>query len=260
MKKLLPIALLVVAPHVLFGESNYLDLVKKSLLNLIYQDPSCSGERFNFENRVRGKDWPSQAHTMIGLEGLNNIQFCLEDIIANNVPGDCIETGVWRGGATILMRAILKEHNITDRTVWVADSFEGLPTPNPQKYPADNYTFKINNDVLGVSLEVVQENFRRYGLLDNQVKFLKGYFKDSLPTAPIKQIALLRLDGDFYESTMDALVHLYDKVPVGGYIIIDDYEAMESCAKAVHDFRNKHGITEPMYRAGWSIVYWKKAR
>src|SRR5438105_3445116 len=112
--------------------SLYLDLMKSSLLNLIYEDPGYHGP-FNKEQRIDGKDWPTQAHTMIGLAGLNNIQWCLEDIMKNNIPGDCIETGVWRGGSVIFMRAIFKEYNCNDRIVWVADSFEGLPNPDPKK-------------------------------------------------------------------------------------------------------------------------------
>ncbi len=256
-KQLALLALLHMNVH---AQSNYLDLMKKCLLNTIYEDPSHQGQAFNLEARLAGKDWPSLAHTMIGIDGLNNTQFCMEDIIKNNVPGDLVETGVWRGGSVIFMRALLREYNITDRVVWVADSFQGLPTPNPKKYPADTYTFRIMNEVIGISLETVKNNFAKYDLLDGQVKFLQGWFKDTLPTAPIELIALLRLDGDFYESTMDTLTNLYPKLAVGGYIIIDDYEAMKACAQAVHDYRNAHNITDPIEPAGWSIVYWKKTK
>lgn len=238
----------------------YLDLIKKCLLNTIYEDPSFLLNLYNPEYRQQGRDWPTVAHTMIGMDGLNNIQMCLEDVIKNNIPGDCIETGVWRGGSVILMRAILKAHNVTDRTVWVADSFAGLPEPDSQKYPHDNYTFKVSetNKVLSISQETVQSNFAKYDLLDNQVRFLKGWFKDTLPHAPIEKLAILRLDGDYYESTMDALVALYPKLSVGGYLIIDDYVAMDACARAVEDYRHLHNITEPIEAAGWSIRYWRK--
>lgn len=246
----------------LFAQSLYLDLIKKCLLNTIYEDKSFLIDLYNPTYREQGRDWPTVAHTMIGLDGLNNIQVCVEDVIRNDVPGDFIETGVWRGGAVILMRAILKEYNIADRTVWVADSFAGLPVPNSQKYPEDNYTFNVKdtNKVLSISLETVQSNFSKYGLLDSQVKFLKGWFKDTLPHAPINQLAILRLDGDYYESTMDALESLYPKLSVGGYIIIDDYVAMDACAKAVEDYRRAHNITDTIEAAGWSIRYWKKTK
>ncbi|BDC35178.1 O-methyltransferase [Candidatus Dependentiae bacterium Noda2021] len=239
----------------------YLDLMKRCLLNLVYQDANTEGT-FSQDLREQGRDCPTQAHTMIGLHGLNNIQNCLEDIIKNNIPGDCIETGVWRGGAVIFMRSILKAYNVTDRTVWVADSFEGLPVPNTEKYPEDNYPYNVStpNKILAISLEQVRDNFTKYGLLDDQVRFLKGWFKDTLPNAPIDKIALLRLDGDFYESTMDTLINLYPKLSVGGYIIIDDYVAMTQCEKAIQDYRRMHNITDKIEEAGWSIRYWKKSK
>ena len=89
------------------------------------------------EKRLNGMDWPAQAKTMIGLKRLDNIEDCMTTVLKENIPGDFIETGVWRGGATILMRAILKEQNVEDRKVWLADSFQGLPPPDVRKYKAD---------------------------------------------------------------------------------------------------------------------------
>ena len=135
--------------------------------------------------------------------------------LTDGVPGDLIETGVWRGGATILMRAILKARGVTDRVVWVADSFAGLPAPNAARYPLDAGINLHRFPQLAVTLERVQDNFRRYGLLDDQVRFLKGWFRDTLPAAPIERLAVLRLDGDLYESTIQALESLYDKLSAG---------------------------------------------
>ncbi len=87
--------------------------------------------------RAVGRDWPARADSMIGLRRMDNIQDCIETVIRDDVPGDLIETGVWRGGATIFMRGVLKAYEDTTRTVWVADSFEGLPPPDPARYPAD---------------------------------------------------------------------------------------------------------------------------
>jgi hypothetical protein len=156
------------------------------------------------------------------------------------------------------MRAILKAHGITNRIVWLADSFEGLPEPDP-RFPQDRgdklSTFK---DVLGVSLETVKANFERYGLLDDQVRFLKGWFKDTLPVSPIERLAVLRLDGDMYASTMDSLVNLYDKVSAGGYVIVDDYGQIKACKQAVDDFRRERGISDPICQVDRSGVYWRK--
>jgi len=194
--------------------------------------------------RQSGFAWPVRAHTMIGRRRLDRLQSCVETIVRENIPGDLIETGVWRGGACIMMRAILKAHNDTSRTVWVADSFAGLPPPEAGAYPADagdvHHTF---GEFIAISRNQVEDNFARYGLLDQQVRFLQGWFKDTLPTAPIEQLAVIRLDGDMYESTIQALEALYEKLSPGGFVIVDDYE-LEPCAKAVHDFREARGITD----------------
>jgi hypothetical protein len=234
----------------------YLDLMKRCLTAWIY---AGTGEEFSAEARTDGKDWPAFAHTMVGLKRLNNLQQCCEDVIRRGVPGDLIETGVWRGGSTILMRAILKAHGVTDRRVWVADSFEGLPHPDEQKYPQDKGDTHHTHEALAVSLEQVKHNFERYGLLDEQVRFLKGWFKDTLPTAPIERLAVIRLDGDMYESTMDGLVNLYPKLSAGGYVIVDDYGYLPACRQAVHDYRDTHGIHDEIHRVDWTGVYWQRS-
>ncbi len=214
---------------------------------------------FNLGKRLNGRDWPTYAESMIGLKRMDNIEFCVNETIKNNIPGDLIETGVWRGGSVIFMRALLKAANITDKTVWVADSFEGLPVPDAEKYIADKDDdhYKLA-DVLSVSLDRVKYNFEKYGLLDNQVKFLKGWFKDTLPTAPIKQLSILRLDGDMYESTINGLDNLYPKLSKGGYIIVDDYGVVEGCKLAVYDYRKKFNLTEKIIDIDGTGVYWKK--
>jgi hypothetical protein len=182
----------------------------------------------------------------------------VEKCLAEDIPGDLMERGVWRGGATILMRAILKAYDVTDRTVWVADSFEGLPPANVEQYPADaDADYPMFSEILGIPLEVVQDNFDRYGLLDEQVRFLKGWFKDTLPEAPIERLAVLRLDGDMYESTMDSLKNLYAKLSVGGYLIIDDYN-LPACKQAAHDYRQEKGITETIITIDEFGAYWRK--
>lgn len=213
----------------------------------------------NLEARLEGVDWPAGAETMIGLKRLNNLEDCISDVLRSEVPGDLIETGVWRGGATIFMRAVLKAYQKKDRVVWVADSFQGLPKPNARKYPADAGDKLWRTKQLAVPLEDVQESFRRYGLLDDQVQFLPGWFRDTLPTVPIERLAILRLDGDLYESTMDALTHLYPKLSPGGYAIIDDY-ALPPCQAAVDEYRKQHQITEPMVRVDQFAQFWQRRR
>ncbi|MEO9323003.1 TylF/MycF family methyltransferase [Nocardioides sp. C4-1] len=216
-----------------------------------------SGE-FDAERRENGRDWPADAETMVGMKRLLNVRTCLESVLADGVPGDFIETGAWRGGTCIFARAVLKAHGVTDRTVWVADSFEGLPKPDG-RFEADAGDEHHTKIELAISTEQVEDNFRRYDLLDDQVKLLVGWFDETLPAAPIEQIAVLRLDGDMYGSTIDALEPLYDKVAVGGYVIVDDYGAVKGCAQAVHDFRESRGITDELHPIDWAGVYWRKS-
>lgn len=197
------------------------------------------------------------SHTMIGRKRLDNIHHCLDVVRQDNIAGDLAETGVWRGGATIFMRGYLAAWEMTNRTVWVADSFEGLPVPSMEQDKDYDYSASVI-PILAISLETVQENFRRYDLLDEQVRFLKGWFNDTLPTAPIEQLSILRLDGDLYESTMDGLNALYHKVSPGGFVIVDDYGDFEPCRRAIDEFREQHGITEAMEEIDWSGVYWRK--
>lgn len=243
----------------------YIDLMKRAILNTIYEDGRyfIDGQTTKIHDAVardHGTDFPFVAHSMVGKHRLNNIQLCVERIISDQIPGDLIETGVWRGGSCILMRAILKAYNEKTRKVWVADSFSGLPAPDVKNYPIDAALDISKVEFLAVPLEQVQSNFAKYGLLDDQVVFLKGYFSETLPTAPIEKIALLRLDGDLYESTMDALKSLYHKVSVGGYVIVDDYGAIYMCAQAVNDFRQANGITDPLIQIDWTGVYWQKTK
>lgn len=209
------------------------------------------------DERPTETPWPQRAETMLSQARLDNLQECVVGVINDGVPGDLIETGVWRGGACILMRGILAAYGVTDRTVWVADSFQGLPPSDPDSYPADSVWDLSGHDELAVSVEQVKSNFARYGLLDEQVRFLVGWFKDSLPTAPLDTLAVARLDGDLYESTIQALDSLYPRLSVGGYLIVDDY-TLPPCKKAVTDYRTEHGIEEPITQIDWVGAYWRR--
>jgi len=153
---------------------------------------------------------------MVGRMRLHHLRNCVEEVLRRDVPGDLIETGVWRGGASILMKGVLAAAGNDTRRVYVADSFRGLPAPDP-RYAADAGFDLHEFDELAVGVQAVRANFERYGLLDDNVKFLVGWFTETLPTAPMEKLAVLRLDGDMYESTMTALTHLYPKLQGGGY-------------------------------------------
>lgn len=239
----------------------YLDLLKKILLNLIYQDPPLRGRRpFGLQARLDGLDWPRDAHTMIGQKRLDNLETVCRTVVTENVPGDFAECGVWRGGAAILMRAVLAALGDADRKVWLFDSFAGLPPPDPVNFPKDaNLDLSVYPE-LAVSQERVQEHFYRYGLLDDRVVFTKGWFKDTLPVSPLKQVAVLRLDGDLYESTWQGLDYLYPRLSVGGFVIIDDYHSFTQCKDAVHDYRKAKAIDDEIVSIDASGVYWRRGK
>lgn len=215
--------------------------------------------RFDPEARAEGRDWPAEAETMIGLKRLDNLQACIARVLADRVPGDLLEAGVWRGGASIFMRGCLEAFGDEGRRVWLADSFAGLPPPDAARYPADAGDRHSEWKTLAVPESEVRANFTRYGLLDDRVRFLPGWFKDTLPAAPVDRIAVLRLDGDMYGSTMETLVPLYPRVAPGGFVIVDDYGAVPGCRKAVDEYRSGHGIAEPLVPIDWTGMYWRKS-
>jgi len=211
------------------------------------------------EERIFGRDRPVYAQTMIGVHRLRNVRSCTEAALAEGVPGDLIEAGTWRGGAAIMMRGVLEAHAIIDRTVWVADSFQGLPEPNAEKYPADAPDLNYTADELAIPLDEVRANFERYGLLDERVKFLEGWFRDTLPGLRDRSWAVVRLDGDLYESTMDGLENLYPQLSPGGFLIVDDY-GFPNCREAIEDYRREHGISEEITQVDWTGAFWRKGR
>jgi hypothetical protein len=244
----------------------YLDLLKHVLTDtLLATEPNADQDGMEYlqgfiNHYIRGR-----ALTMVPLVRLHNLHRCAVDVIERHVPGDFIETGVWRGGTTIFMRAVLRAYASSDRKVWVADSFEGLPEPDADKYPieAETHHGKVMSSIydhFAVGLDEVRENFARFGLLDDQVRFLKGWFKDTLPAAEVSQLSVMRLDGDYYESTHDALLHLYPKLSPGGYVIVDDYgeDTWTYCRRAVDGFRDKEGLDQPLMRVDSKCFYWQK--
>lgn len=273
------------------ADDKYLNLLKKSLvsyknagseelfpLELIHQTWKTKlltplnklFKKRNFEivktkivsenDRINGYDWPANAKTMVGLNRLNNVHNCITDILKNKIPGDFVETGVWRGGVIIFMAALLEINQISGKKIWAFDSFEGLPKPNPIKYPKDKKNQLHSEKILSVSLDDVKNNFKEYDIALTNVIFKKGWFKDTLPESEkeISNIALLRLDGDYYESTILALTHLYPKLSQGGYLIIDDYNAFECCKSAVDDYRKKMGIKEPIQSIDKEAIFWQR--
>jgi hypothetical protein len=245
--------------------SRYLDLLEKSLRNAIYGESQFEMRLLGIFQRLRhpyvtrhgALRWPARAHTMLNAKRLRHLRQLVERTIQEEISGDYIETGVWRGGACIMMKGVLTAYGIRDRRVYCADTYAGLPRPDA-KHPADRrdrlHTFRE----LAVSEETVRQNFAMYDLLDDQVVFLKGLFADTLPQLSNNNFALMRLDGDMYGSTISALNNLYDRLSSRGFVIIDDYGALPHCSKAVHDFIDQRRLRVKIQPVDHSCVWWQK--
>lgn len=240
----------------------YLNLVKRALMGYFDGDMDHLDVGRREDGNYSSGELSANVFTMIGRKRLDSLQHQVGIVLKENVPGDLIECGVWRGGAAIFMKAMLKAYNDTERTVWVADSFEGLHPPNYDKYPDEQRNPRVplwEQSHLRIPLEVVQDNFARFELLDSRVRFLRGWVEDTLPTAPIYRLAYLRIDVDMYEPTMACLENLYPRLSVGGFCDLDDYPIMQPVVKAVDDYRNRMGIRDKInILQGYTGAYWQK--
>ena len=242
----------------------YLWTLKNSLTGMLLQTPSYQAyvsamntadmPFYNESVRSVGRDWPLYGLTMVGIKRLDNLQNLITNILANNVAGDFVECGVWRGGSSIFMRGVLKAYNSLDRVIHLVDSFDGLP---PASTPEDEDIWSQVN-FLKVPQDTVEDGFSRYHLLDNQVQFHKGFFRHSLPkfrrNFGDRKIALLRMDGDMYESTMDILFNLADVLAPGACIVVDDW-VIEACQKAMKEFFNMHKMRPEIIPIDNDAVY-----
>jgi hypothetical protein len=206
------------------------------------------------ESGDAAKNRAEDAESMLGTKQFDNMRVCIEDVVRNGVRGDLLEAGVWRGGMTIFMRGALKALGATNRKLWVCDSFSGLPKTHEQDRSAPWF----EQGDMAASLQEVKDNFERYGLLDERVEFVKGFFKDTLP-GPVGELAILRMDADLYESTRDVLLALYPKLSPGGYLICDDYSNIEGCRRAVDEYRAQQGIADPIEKIDQRAIYWRKS-
>ncbi|MFZ6864642.1 PqqD family peptide modification chaperone [Undibacterium sp. Ji67W] len=264
----------------------YLDLLKRSLVNLLYpehelrlsyllkgdypDDPALRGRvlrdiRINqakeYAKLIHDKHYgyPTiYAHTLVGLRRLNNLEYCARRIFADKIPGDFFEAGVCQGGAMIFLRALQVAFNEKKRLTWGADSFRGLPAPEATQDTGLDFT-ESRFPWLAISEDTVRQHFQNYELLSEQVKFVPGWFEDSLPGLQTGSISLLRLDADLYKSTHEVLHNLYDRVSPGGYIVVDDYGSFAPCRQAVDEFRRERNIVDQLRWIDWTGVFWRKS-
>lgn len=233
--------------------------VQRALRDLRYADAATFDELVASKRDGQNfrKSVTRDAHTMVGLRRLDNIEWCAAQLFTAGVEGDFLEAGVCQGGASIFMRGVQVAYGEEGRRMWVADSFEGLPAPRAEEDAGLDFT-EERMPWLAASMESVRDNFRTYDLLSEKVRFIPGWFAQTLAAAPVERIALLRIDADLYESTRDVLTALYDRVTPGGFIIVDDYYAFRACRTAVDEFRAGRGITDRLRRVDWTATYWQK--
>jgi hypothetical protein len=210
------------------------------------------------EARDEGRLWRVPGETMLGRARLEHLAACVERVVADGVPGDVVDCGVWRGGSAIMLLAALHVHGDGSRAVWLADTFAGDPDPDPGTFPDDAAAVGSPRRA-GVPRKEVEAAFARLGLDTARLRFVEGAFRDTLPVAPVGQVALLHLDAPLYEATFVALESLYPKVVPGGFVVVDDYGSNETCRRAVDEFRADHGVAEPLARVDWTAVAWRRA-
>ena len=240
----------------------YLSLVKHCILRTLFPDKNIDPEGnvlpFAPAARHDGRLYPTEAWTMVGRLRLEAVERACITVLEEGIQGDFVECGVWRGGCAIMMKAVLLDW-MERRRVWLFDSFAGAPNPSMAEDAGD--THSQYHFIFAVPLETVQDNFRQLDLLDDDVVFRKGWFRDTIPAAAdLDKIAVLRLDGDLYESTIQPLEHFYPRISRGGYVLVDDYHILPGCRRAIDDFRRSNGITAEMHTVDWYSIYWRVGR
>jgi len=239
-------------------KADFLSFFTNTIVNEMYNPHSGT---------MDGSEWPDggQALSMIGKRRLHNFAALVSTVISEDIPGDIIETGVWRGGASLLAAKVV-ELMCDQRVIHMADSFKGIPAA-----PADlkHYSgwlkdssasrIAILNDN---SIEKVQRDTALFGIDPKRVQFVPGWFNESLPALtkqhPHLRFSVMRLDGDTYYSTMDALEALYAQLSPGGFIIIDDFVDWRGCRTAVDEFRGRYVRAEVyvfVYVCEYAYVY-----
>jgi len=185
-------------------------------------------------------------YTMTSVERLYSVYKSVEYIIKNNISGDFIECGVWKGGSSMMMALSLLENNITNKKIYLYDTFEGMTEPTEKDIDLSKKNAKIKyenkknpksgSDWCRSEMDEVKENLYSTAYPKENIIFVKGKVEETIPKTIPGKIALLRLDTDWYESTKHELQHLYPLLSKNGVLIIDDYGHWLGCRKAADEY------------------------
>ncbi len=188
-----------------------------------------------------------KAYTMVEPERCYALYHAVLYIIQNGIKGDFAECGVWKGGSVMMIASILSAAGITDRKIYLYDTFEGMTKPGDEdgetekaEWERNKVNEQLNNWCLS-PLEEVQANMSSTGYPKDNFIFVKGKVEETIPGTIPGKLTLLRLDTDWYESTKHELTHLYPLLEKGGILIIDDYGAWAGTRKAVDEYFSANG-------------------
>ncbi len=236
----------------------YIDLIKRAITNYLYlggatpQDAFRCATHYDLEQSQWEIDPLSRPSTLLSKSQLDLVEQAVLTVEGQGVAGDFLEAGIWRGGVIILMRALINAHNVSGRKVFAADSFAGIPkNTRAVNDPVDQW-----RDRWVAPLDEVKQAVGRFGLLDDKIEFIVGFFENSLKSLEGKRFAVVRLDSDSYDSVETSLEYLYPLVSRGGFVIIDDWH-LPGCRMAVTNYRSQLGITDEIHEWGGN-AYWVK--
>jgi O-methyltransferase len=246
------------APPEHLNRDAYIDLIKRAITNYHYLGGDVSFEQFRCVTHydLEQSSWKidplARPITLLSKGQLDLVEQSVLSLEERAVPGDFMEAGIWRGGVIILLQAMIRAHGLTGRRVFAADSFAGIP----KNVRALNDPVDLWSDRWVAPLDEVARNIERFGLLDDGIVFVPGFFSDTLKTLAGERFALIRLDSDSYDSVETSLDHLYPLVSQGGIVIIDDWH-LPGCKMAVLNYRAQYGITDEVVEQE-ANAYWVK--
>jgi O-methyltransferase len=192
-------------------------------------------------------------HTLAGTERVQNLYRLAQRIEVERIPGDVIECGVYNGGTAAVLASVAT-HSKLNRTVWLFDSFQGMPpTTEADGEEAVRYVGEVRG-----SAQEVKNLLQRTGADLSHVRIVEGLFQESFPTVQIPKIALLNIDADWYESVQLCLENFYDCVVPGGFISLDDYGHWQGCRRAVDEFFLARSLSYPLNAVDYTARWFQK--